>query len=80
MATVVKIGQFDDSQIPQPGGRGEHPYIDTSSYDSDDIPLPEDPDDGEDSLDDEYDDNRVDDEDWEVAERGMHFLIRSFVN
>lgn len=73
MADVVEIGQFDDAPdsaaTPHDDFRGEHPYIDTSSYDSDDLPLPEDSDDGEDSLDDEYDTNRVEDEDWEIAER-----------
>lgn len=79
MADVVEIGQFDDAPdsaaTPHDDFRGEHPYIDTSSYDSDDLPLPEDSDDGEDSLDDEYDTNRVEDEDWEIAERGAHYFI-----
>jgi RIO kinase 1 len=79
-ADMAATVEFNDAPDPataphaQADFRGEHPYIDTSSYDSDDLPLPEDSDDGEDSLDDEYDTNRVEDEDWEIAERGAHFL------
>lgn len=76
MASVVEVGQFDDPQeAPATGtvdSRSDHTFIDTSGYDSEDLPLPEESD-YEDDLDEEYDENRVEDEDWEVAEGGMPF-------
>ena len=80
---AVEIGQFDDAPSASAlhtDFRADHSYIDTSGYDSDDFPLPEDSDDGEDSLDDEYDANRVEDEDWEIAERGASFSIKLSLN
>jgi RIO kinase 1 len=79
MAGTVEIGQFDDAPETASRGdfRGEYPLIDTSSYDSDELLLPEDSD-YEDPSDGEYDTNRVEDEDWEIAERGTHRFIESF--
>jgi RIO kinase 1 len=78
MVGTVEIGQFDDAPETASRGdfRGEHPLIDTSSYDSDDLLLPEDSD-YEDPSDGEYDANRVEDEDWEIAERGTQLCIES---
>jgi RIO kinase 1 len=76
MVSTEENGQFDDAPdtaAPLADFRGEHPYIDISEYDTDDFPLPGDSDDGESSLDEEYDANRVEDEDWEIAERGVVF-------
>lgn len=74
MASIIEVGQFDDAQeIPTIGNadpRAGHPYIDTANYDSDDLPLPEESD-YEDEVDEEYDENRVEDEDWEVVEGGL---------
>ena len=67
--TMPEVGQFDDAEDPTPDSRSGLPYIDTSTYDSDDFPLP-DASDEEDEIDEAYDENRVEDEDWEVAERG----------
>jgi hypothetical protein len=60
----VEIGQFDDAPA-RPG----HAYIDDLPESSDsDTPLSEYSD-----LDDaEFDDLRVEDEDWEISERGPH--------
>jgi len=77
---MVDIGQFDDAPdsatAPHTHFRGDYPYIDSLTHDSDDS---EDSDYDEDSLDDEYDTNRVEDEDWEIAERGTHFFIQVLV-
>jgi RIO kinase 1 len=77
MAYTIEVGQFDDapdSNAPtQMDPRAGHPYIDTSSYDSDDLPLPPDSD-YDDEIDEEYDENRAEDEDWEVAEGGVILL------
>ncbi|KAF8073712.1 RIO1-domain-containing protein [Lyophyllum atratum] len=73
MALNIEAGQFDDAEestsTPVLDPRLEHSYIDTTSYDSDELPLPEVSDYDEDDIDEEYDDNRVEDEDWEIAER-----------
>lgn len=74
MASIIEVGQFDDAQeLPTTlsvDPRAGHPYIDTAGYDSDDLPLPEESD-YEDEIDEEYDENRVEDEDWEVVEGGL---------
>lgn len=77
MIEVVEVGQFDDAVVTSNfDSRAGHPYIDTSSYDSDDLPLPEDSE-YDDDIDEEYDENRVEDEDWEVAEGGAISIIKS---
>jgi hypothetical protein len=53
----------------QNGARADHSYIDTVDYNSDDLELPDDSDYDSDELIEEYED-RVEDEDWENAERG----------
>ncbi|RDB17987.1 Serine/threonine-protein kinase rio1 [Hypsizygus marmoreus] len=72
MASHIEHGQFDDaheSGIPQTTDlRAGLPYIDTSTCDSDEVPWPESDYDNDD-IDEEYDENRVEDEDWEIAER-----------
>ncbi|KAG5648409.1 hypothetical protein DXG03_004983 [Asterophora parasitica] len=73
MASTHEAGQFDDAEETTTAQhidpRAEHSYIDTTNYDSDDFALPEESDYDEDEIDEEYNDNRVEDEDWEVAER-----------
>ncbi|GLB38338.1 putative protein kinase superfamily, RIO-type Ser Thr kinase family protein [Lyophyllum shimeji] len=73
MALPVEPGQFDDAEELSPtqviASRADHPYIDTASYDSDELDLPEDSDYDDDEIDEGYDENRVEDEDWEIAER-----------
>lgn len=74
MTTFVVSGQFDDAvEGPQPieDSRQDCGYIDT--VDPKDLEWSEEEsDENEDyELDDDYDDNRVEDEDWENAERGM---------
>jgi len=81
MATTTEVGQFDDPILeattpPHIDLRAEHPYIDTASYDSDDLPLPGLSDEDEDSVDDEYNETRIEDEDWEIAERGVCFICK----
>lgn len=65
----------EDATSPPLNDRPEHPYIDTSNYDSDDLSLPEESDHDASGIDDEYDVNRVGDEDWENAERGPHLFF-----
>jgi RIO kinase 1 len=69
---MPEVGQFDDAEDPTPDSRSGLPYIDTSAYDSDEFHLPDESD--EDEIDEAYDENRVEDEDWEVAERGSHVI------
>ncbi|KAF9013258.1 RIO1 family-domain-containing protein [Cyathus striatus] len=70
-AAPLDDGQFDDAPdapTQQIQNRDGQFYIDT--YD----PVNEhDEDEGYDELDEDYDDNRVEDEDWEVAERGTFY-------
>ncbi|TFK40806.1 RIO1 family-domain-containing protein [Crucibulum laeve] len=77
IATPIGAGQFDDATgaapIQQVETREGQAYIDTydPNNDQDDLEWPDTPDEDEDydEIDDNYDDNRVEDEDWEVAER-----------
>ncbi|KAG6909127.1 hypothetical protein DXG01_001879 [Tephrocybe rancida] len=72
MASTVEPGQFDDavddSTIQALDPRAQHSFIDTK-YDSDELAWLEESDYDENEVDEEYDDSRVEDEDWEVAER-----------
>lgn len=74
--TPIVAGQFDDpegNQQIQNIDRGDHAYIDTHDFEEGGLDLEEeDEDEDEDYSDDEYDDNRVEDEDWENAERGVY--------
>jgi len=74
MATLINVpideGQFDDAPRPS------QLYIDTCDPEEDVNALdwPDSPfEDEDDDLDDAYDENRVEDEDWEIAERGMPY-------
>ncbi|KAF9463057.1 RIO1 family-domain-containing protein [Collybia nuda] len=71
MTSTIEAGQFDDAperlSNVQADIRTGHPYIDTSTYDSDGLSLTDESE-CEDEIDEEYDENRVEDEDWEVAE------------
>ena len=74
MATLINApideGQFDDAPRPS------QLYIDTydPAEDVNALDWPESPlEDDDDDLDDTYDENRVEDEDWEIAERGMPY-------
>ncbi|KAG6820716.1 hypothetical protein H0H93_012769 [Arthromyces matolae] len=73
MASTVELGQFDDAeddthiQAPQ-DPREQHAFIDTTAYDTDEFQLPDDSESDYDE-DEQYEDNRVEDEDWEIAER-----------
>ncbi|KAF8964401.1 RIO1 family-domain-containing protein [Flammula alnicola] len=69
----IVAGQFEDApegpQLQQITREG-NAYIDTYVLTNDDWPeTSEDEDEEEDEIDDTYDDNRVEDEDWENAER-----------
>ncbi|TFK64642.1 RIO1-domain-containing protein [Pluteus cervinus] len=76
MTTIEEDGQFDDApeptQPPMAGdvqdARGDIPYIDTH-HDEELWSDDNDDDDYTSEIDEEYDNNRVEDEDWEVAER-----------
>ncbi|KAG6897642.1 hypothetical protein C0992_012621 [Termitomyces sp. T32_za158] len=74
MASTVEPGQFDDAEddgnVRNEDPRAHYTFIDTVGYDSEDLEWPEDSDPDEDEID-EYDNNRVEDEDWEIAERGV---------
>ncbi|KDR82805.1 hypothetical protein GALMADRAFT_238357 [Galerina marginata CBS 339.88] len=72
----IVVGQFDDADdagLAHEINREGHPYIDTydPTKDGEDLDWSEqeDEDVDEDDLDEPYDDNRVEDEDWENAER-----------
>ncbi len=79
----VEPGQFDDApegtldaQILQREGNA---YIDTYDLSGDeDSEDGEADDDFEDYLDDAYDENLVEDEDWEVAEKGAYVLFNTY--
>jgi RIO kinase 1 len=73
----VEHGQFDDApeqhQLENMVNRGAGAYIDTHEFDED-----EDEEDGDSDyyeIDDTYEEDRVEDEDWEVAERGIFNLL-----
>lgn len=81
MATI-ESGQFDDAPattvIAPTDPRSVQPFID--DYNSEDLSWPDSAgEDDSDSIDDTYDDNRVEDEDWEIAEGGM-FDLRTSVS
>lgn len=67
----IEPGQFDDA----PEARANHTYIDTHPPELDEsfLEYSEPEDDDEDEIDDAYDDDRVEDEDWEIADKGMTF-------
>jgi len=73
-STMPEVGQFDDAEDPTQDSRSGLPYIDTSTYDSDEFPSTGESDE-EDEIDEAYDENRVEDEDWEAAERGSRVSI-----
>jgi len=69
----IAPGQFDDAEEDfQHRTREINAYIDTYEPANDEIGLdsPQSSEEDEDDIDEEYDDNRVEDEDWENAERG----------
>lgn len=83
IAAPIDIGQFDDapegSQITQITREG-NAYIDTYIPASDQKPeWPETSEDEDDNESEEYYD-RVEDEDWENAERGAYYDISSFMH
>ncbi len=85
IAKPVDDGQFDDapeqSQTRQITREG-NAYIDTYEPANDEATLewPEtSEDEAEDESDEEYSDNRVEDEDWENAERGTFYGILSLM-
>ncbi|TRM64022.1 RIO1 family-domain-containing protein [Schizophyllum amplum] len=63
----IDPGQFDDA--PEEGTRRDTAFIDLSDSESSDASEANAPSDSESSIDDFYDDTRVEDEDWENAER-----------
>ena len=67
----IEPGQFDDAL--ETDARANHTYIDTHPPDLDEslLEYTEQEDDDDDEIDDAYDDNRVEDEDWEIADRGI---------
>ena len=67
----IEPGQFDDA--PETDARANHTYIDTHPADLDEslLEYSEQEDDDDDEIDEAYDDNRVEDEDWEIADRGI---------
>lgn len=86
MASIdnVEPGQFDDAPEDY-DPRGNVAYIDTVQDHGEDqvVDLPpssdEEDDDGDSLLDEDefYNDTRVEDEDWEIAERGEYFFLSS---
>lgn len=77
-STPIDDGQFEDAQKGLQDARTPHAYIDTYDPKNDNDPLNW----SDSSKDDEYDseeidetcdENRVEDEDWENAERGNYF-------
>jgi len=73
--TTIAAGQFDDAlqeTSENQVSRSGNTYIDTydPTNEKDDLDWPDTPDEDEDDLEEEYDDIRVEDEDWENAERG----------
>jgi len=79
MASTLEPGQFDDAPediVPTPQDtRPDHAYIDTVDPNDLDIGEEDEDFDEEDDSDfyDEAYETRVEDEDWENAERGMDF-------
>ena len=78
--TSIDDGQFDDAPENLQDARTPHAYIDTydSKNDNDDLDWSDSSKDEYESeeIDETYDDNRVEDEDWENAERGK--LLSTF--
>lgn len=73
MATIYD-GQFDDA-TEVTGPRAGYSYID-SSDESSDSPEAEI---SEEDIDETYEDDRVEDEDWEIAERGLFWPLPSLI-
>ncbi|KAI3608032.1 atypical rio rio1 protein kinase [Moniliophthora roreri] len=68
MPAIIEDGQFDDA--PENGDpRAGHSYIDASEPEGSESDWSDHSDDDEDEIDEAYDDTRVEDEDWEIAER-----------
>ncbi|KAG5338945.1 hypothetical protein C0989_005501 [Termitomyces sp. Mn162] len=72
MASIIEPNQFDDAEdyetVHTQDHRAHYSFIDTAGYDSEGLEWPEDSDSDKDEIYEEYDDNRVEDEDWEIAE------------
>ncbi|KXN88075.1 Serine/threonine-protein kinase rio1 [Leucoagaricus sp. SymC.cos] len=82
-AVPIEPGQFDDApeiqQNERPLNREGGAYIDNYNFDEGDYDDDEDDeDDLEDEIDDTYDNSRVEDEDWEVAERAEKDFTKQF--
>lgn len=79
LVAPVEPGQFDDApelqQNEQTLNREGGAYIDTYDFEDDEDLDEDDDEDFEEDLDDTYNDNRVEDEDWEIAERGMSLFL-----
>ena len=78
-STPIDEGQFEDPQEGLQDTRTPHAYIDTYDSKNDNDPLSwsdssEDEYESE-EIDDTFDENRVEDEDWENAEGGNYFQI-----
>lgn len=76
----IDDGQFEDAPISLHGIRAPHAYIDTydPKNDNDDLDWSDSSKD-EEEIDETYDDNRVEDEDWENVERGNLFPKNYFL-
>ena len=75
-STPIDEGQFEDPQEGLQDARTPHAYIDTYDSKNDNDPLnwsdsSEEEYDSE-EIDESFDENRVEDEDWENAERGNY--------
>jgi len=78
MASILEPGQFDDAPedtVPLQDTRPDHAYIDT--IDANDLDIDEEGEDIDEEDDSDYYDEsyetRVEDEDWENAERGLPY-------
>jgi RIO kinase 1 len=78
-STPIDDGQFEDAPVSLHGIRTPHAYIDTydPKSDNDDLNWSDSSKD-EEEIDETYDDNRVEDEDWENAERGRFYFQKLF--
>lgn len=77
----IDPGQFDDAEDDvQPAPRESNAYIDICEPANDEVGsdwIESSQDEDEDDIDEEYDDSRVEDEDWENAERGSLLYVCS---
>ena len=73
-------GQFDDA--PEVDARAGYTYVDeaSSKIDKSWLEYSEDEEDDEEIVEDGYDDGRVEDEDWEIAERGQFRRAQGFLH